>query len=393
MRRFSLTLSLAVVSVLPAFAQTPEWETITSKEGKFSVEMPTKPTFSRTRTRNGPGGKVQTLMTSCATPGGAYIAFRILLPTPVIRGAEDKALDMERDDLAQEWNGKVISEKKVRGQGLLGRDFTVRGKPAEETGILTVRVREYLVGKAIFAVAVVSVPNRELPVDTGRFLGSLSIGEEKKRAAGTPEPEPTGRELSDWGLAIDTGKDCEFTPEQKKLAIRVPGAWHDLNPDNGKLNAPRVVREVEGDFVVKVKVEGEFKPGGKSTNPRGVPYTGAGIIVWSDSDNFIRLERGALLRNNKVGTTVAFEEREGGYRGAVHNITSKPGPVYLRLERKGSRILGAVSFDDSAWRNLKPIDTVWPTKLKVGLTAISSSGEPFAAQFTEYSLQTQAARR
>ena len=393
MRKLPLALPLALVLVYPVFAEPPAWETVTSKEGQFTVEMPTKPSFSRTRTRNRPGGKVQTIIVGCATPGGVYIAYRVLLPTPVVRGAEDRELDAERDDFAQEWNGKVISEKKVRARGRLGRDFTVRGKPDEETGILTVRIREYLIGRAVFAVAVVSVPNRELPVDAGRFLGSLAIGEEKTRAAGTPEPEPTGRELAGWGLAVDTGKDCEFVPEEKKLTIRVPGTWHDLNPDTGKLNSPRVVREVEGDFVVKVKVEGEFKPGGKSTNPRSVPYYGAGIIIWSDSDNFIRLERGALLRNNKITTTVAFEEREGGYRGAVHNITSQPGPVYLRLERKGSRISGAVSFDGSAWRPLKPIDTVWPAKLKVGLAAISSSSEPFAAQFTEYSLQSPAAGR
>jgi regulation of enolase protein 1 (concanavalin A-like superfamily) len=392
MCKLSFTLTLALALVLPAFAQPADWETVTSKEGKFTVEMPTKPSLNRARTRNRPGGKIQTIMIGCETPGGVYLAYRVLLPTAVVRGAEDRELDATRDYFAQEWNGKVIGEKKVRAQGLRGRDFTVRGKPAEEAGILTIRIREYLIGRAVFAVAVVSAPNRELPVDTGRFLGSLTIGDEKRRAAGTPEPEPTGRELSGWGLAIDTGKDCEFVPEDKKLTIRVPGTWHDLNPDTGKLNSPRVVREVEGDFVIKVKVEGEFKPGGKSTNPRGVPYTGAGIIIWSDSDNFIRLERGALLRNNKIAATVAFEEREGGYRGAVHNITSQPGAVYLRLERKGSRILGAVSSDNSTWRPLKPIDTVWPAKLKVGLSAVSSSGEPFAVQFTEYALQTQAAR-
>jgi regulation of enolase protein 1 (concanavalin A-like superfamily) len=286
----------------------------------------------------------------------------------------------------------VISEKKVRAEGRLGRDFTIRGKPAEETGILTIRVREYLIGNAVYAVAVVSAPNRELPLDAGRFLGSLAIGTERKRAAGTPEPEPTGRQLEGWGLAIDTDKDCELTPQEKKLTMRVPGAWHDLNPDTGKLNSPRVLREVEGDFVIKVKVEGEFKPAEKSTNPRGVPYHGAGILIWSDSDNFIRLERGALLRRNKITTTVAFEEREGGYRGAVHNITSQPGPVYLRLERKGSRISGAVSTNDSNWSVLKPIDTVWPAKLKVGLSAVSSSGQPFVAEFTEYSLRTNGGR-
>jgi preprotein translocase subunit SecD len=185
MRKVSFTLLLTFVLVLPALAQPTAWETVTSKEGQFTVEMPTKPSYSRTRTRNGPGGKIQTLMIGCDTPGGVYIAYKIMLPTAVVRGAEDRELDAERDSFAQEWNGKVISEKKVRAQGRLGRDFTIRGKPAEETGVLTIRMREYLIGKAVYAVAVVSAPNRELPVDAGRFLGSLALGTENKRAAGT----------------------------------------------------------------------------------------------------------------------------------------------------------------------------------------------------------------
>jgi regulation of enolase protein 1 (concanavalin A-like superfamily) len=233
---------------------------------------------------------------------------------------------------------------------------------------------------------VVSAPNRELPEDAGRFLGSLAIGATKARAAGTPGPEPAGREVTGWGLAIDTGMDCQIRTEAKTLSIQVPGTLHDLNPITGKLNAPRVLRPVEGDFVATVKVGGDFQPGGKSTNPKSVPYNGAGILIWSDSDNFIRLERATMLRSGKISTFVAFEEREGGYPGAVHNERFQEGPCYLRLERKGSRIHGASSADGKNWKRLKPIDTIWPAKLKVGVLAISSSAMPFTATFEDFHL-------
>jgi regulation of enolase protein 1 (concanavalin A-like superfamily) len=387
-----VVLSLLLLAALPADPPAqPAWETVTSNEGQFTVEMPRKPSYTRSRARRGPGGAVKVLMTGCETPGGVYMVVRVELPTPVVKGAENEELDAERDHFAEEWRGKVVSEKKVRAEGKLGRDFTIRGKPEDDSGVLTVRVREYLVGKAVYTVIVVSAPNRELPEDAGRFLGSLAIGETKARAAGTPEPEPKGRELANWGLAIDPGEDCTFTPEATALAVLVPGTFHDLNPDSGKLNAPRVMRPVEGDFVVTVKVAGAFQPGGKSTNPnpRAIPYNGAGILIWSDSDNFIRLERGAILRNGKVGGSVAFEEREGGYRGAVHNEVAPAGPCYLRLERKGSRILGAISADGTTWKALKPIDTVWPAKLRVGLAAINSSSDPFAPKFEEFDLKTK----
>ena len=177
--------------------------------------------------------------------------------------------------------------------------------------------------------------------------------------------------------------------EGKTLTLEVPGTYHDLNPDSGKLDAPRVMREVEGDFVVTVKVAGDYKPTGKSTNAKGVPYNGAGFILWHDADNFIRLERGILLRNNKNSSYIAFEEREGGYRGAVHNDPYPGGPCYLRLERKGSRILGAMSTDGSSWKALRPIDTIWRGKLRLGLSAINSNSEPLSVKFEEYDLQAK----
>jgi regulation of enolase protein 1 (concanavalin A-like superfamily) len=368
------------------------WETVSSREGDFTVDMPAKPAFTASRTHRGPGGTLSIFTVGCQTAAGTYLAFRVAFPTAVVRpGTEERELDAERDRLAEEWNGKVVSEKRVRAEGKIGRDFTIRGRPEDEAGVLTIRVRQYLVGRAIYVVAVISRPNGGLPEDAGRFLGSLALGENKVRAAGTPEPEPTGRDLTGWGLAIDPDRDCEFTPGAENLTIKVPGTLHDLNPDSGKLNAPRVVRAVEGDFVVTVKVSGAFQPGGQSTNPKGIPYNGAGIIVWSDSDNFIRLERGAILRAGRLGSYVAFEEREGGYRGAVHNEVFPPGACHLRLERKGSRIFGAVSSDGAQWKQLKPIDTIWPAKLNVGLAAINSSSKPFALTFEGFSLKTSGA--
>jgi len=189
---------------------------------------------------------------------------------------------------------------------------------------------------------------------------------------------PKGVALSGWGLAIDPDKDCEITDQMKSLRFTVPGTRHDLAADAGMMNAPRVMREVEGDFVVTVKIVGEFRPGGKSTNPKGVPFNGAGILIWSDADNFIRLERAAVARPGKINTYVHFGEVEGGTTGATHSEVLKGGDCWVRMERKGSRIHGAISFDGTSWKELRPIQTVWPTTLKIGLTAVNSSGLSFS---------------
>ena len=249
------------------------------------------------------------------------------------------------------------------------------------------RVREYLYGNSVFLIAVVSAPNRELPEDTGRFLGSLALGNAKVRAQGTPGVEPKGIAMPGWGLAIDPDKDCNFREEMNKLRISIPGTRHDLVGAKGRMNAPRVMREVEGDFVITAKIVGDFRPGGKSTNPKGVPFNGAGILVWSDTDNFIRLERAAVARPGKINTYVSFEEFEGGTNGASHSELMKGGDCWVRMERQGSRIHGSISFDGKTWKQLRPIDTVWPTTLKIGVTAVNSSSLPFSVTFEEFELK------
>jgi regulation of enolase protein 1 (concanavalin A-like superfamily) len=376
-------VALAAMSA-PASAQVA-WETVASKEGQFTVEMPGKPTINQTRTRKEGGGNVKTVLLGCKTVAGVYIAYKIIMPTAIVKGTEDAELDAERDAIAKEWKGKVTGERKIRAGDKVGRDFTIQGKPDKGEGTLTIRVREYLYGNSVLLIAVISAPNRELPDDTGRFLGSLTLGAAKERAQGTPGVEAKGVELPGWGVAIDPDKDCEIKEQNKNLLITVPASLHDLG--QGIKNSPRVMREVEGDFVVTVKVVGEFRPGGKSTSPKNVPYNGAGILVWSDADNFIRLERAAVARGPNLNTYVGFEEFEGGANGASHSEVMKGGDCWVRMERKGSRIHGSISFDGKTWKELKPIQTVWPAKLKVGVLAVSSSGLPFSVTFEEYDLK------
>jgi regulation of enolase protein 1 (concanavalin A-like superfamily) len=387
LRVFALPLIVMLSLMIAPASGLEDWEKVESKEGGFTVEFPGKPTINKSRSRKAGGGEVKTVIIGHEGEAGLYIAYKIKLPTSIVKGTENAELDAERDGMAKEWNGKVTAERKIRAGKTVGRDFTIRGTPEKGAGTLTIRMREYLADDSVYIVAVISLPNRELPADTGRFLGSLAIG--GTRAAGTPTPEQKGTELAGWGLALDPLKDCEFLVDKNRLRMKVTGSGHQKPAEHPMLNAPRVMREVEGDFVVTVKVAGEFKPGGKSTNPKSLPFNGAGILVFSDADNYIRLERAAVNRNGRINTYVNFEEFEGGSHGVTHNEVMKGGDCWVRMERKGSRIHGSISFDGTTWKELKPIQTVWPAKLKIGLCANSSSGLPFEVAFEEYELKAK----
>jgi regulation of enolase protein 1 (concanavalin A-like superfamily) len=378
---------LVALAAPPQVPTASKWTTLVSKEGNFIVDFPKKPTVNRTQTVRGPRGRAKVVMIECDTPDVLYVAQKIEVSQATgLKPKEiDEILDAQRDSIAAGYKGRVLTQKKVMlDDGSVGRDFTIEGRPEKAGGALaTVRVREYFGQKAMYILIAATAADRELPEDVGRFFGSFTIGTKRTKKAG-PHPEPEGKPLGAWGDAVDPDGDCTFDDQGHALAISVPGTLHDLNADIDKFNAPRVVREVSGDFSVTVKVVGEFKPGPKSHNPKSVPYNGGGIFVWQDSDNYIRLERGAVIRRNKVGTFAIFEEREWGARGAVNNGKLDPGTAYLRLQRRGNRILGYTSKDGKNWARLDPIETSWGPKLKVGLDAVNSGNEPFQVRFENF---------
>lgn len=380
---FALVVTLAGMGQI-AWAQDA-WETFSSKEGQFTVDLPGKPTINKTRAAR---GRIKTIMLGCKTEAGLYLCYKVILPTKIVKGTEENELDAERNDFAKEFKGKIVAERKIRAGEKIGRDFTVKGKD-DDGADLNLRVREYLYDNCVFIIAVVSRPRRELPEDAGRFLGSLALGKGKERAQGTPTPDPKGVEIPGWGVAIDPYKDGEFVPEGegKRLTVKLTGSEHQKPVPKQLLYIPRVVREVEGDFVITVKIVGEFKPGGKSTHPKNLPFNGAGILIWSDPENMIRIERAAVRRGPRISTYVNFEEFEGGSVAASHNEVMKGGDCWVRAERQGSRIQASISFDGKTWKNLKAIQTVYPEKLKIGLATSSSSGIPFTVTFEEFEVK------
>ena len=390
-----LTSALLLVALSTAAQDGKPWEVVTSKDGNFTVEMPARPNRQSSRSSSGPGGKSKTTEIGCKTGNGEYVVFRIEESTPVVKGAEQKVLDATRDSFAQQFNGKVTSDKRVSLEGRPGRDFAVRAQPDAASGVVTIRAREYIDGKSIYVLLAVSAPNRELSEDAGKFLGSFAFG---IKSGGTTvkadprETEATGEAIEGFGMAIDPGHDCKIKPAGKgSLTMEIPAAWHDLNADAGKFNSPRVVQDVDADFVAIVQVGGEFKPVGPSTKPKTFPLVGAGLFLWRDAENYVFLQRTAMIgKTNKLGYLVMFEEREGGHRGASHGLAVPAAASYLRLERKGGRINGAVSEDGVDWKALKPIDTTWAEgKIKVGMVAVTTSSGPHDVKFDNYSLKAK----
>jgi regulation of enolase protein 1 (concanavalin A-like superfamily) len=207
-----------------------------------------------------------------------------------------------------------------------------------------------------------------------------------------------GNMVAGWGTALNPAEDCEFELTSDRLTIIVPGAEtpHDLSSELASSTAPRVLQPVSGDFVIQVRVDGEFQPGTESTQEGRSGYTGAGLLVMADAQNFVRIERATLHYPGDISRPyVNFEIRVNGelkQQGTTGDFPTEGNkPTWLKLERKGQQMLGAMSHDGENWIYGNPKDLsaeAWTQdSIVAGVAAISTSLQTFSPRYSELSVE------
>ena len=141
-----LSLALALMSQSRKSGKA-SWEVVASKEGNFTVAMPVKPNLNSSRKISDTGGDIKLYLIGCETSSALYFAYSYQFPTAFVRGGEVKFLNLYRDDIAKKYHGKIVSEKQVRLDSSVGRDYTIQGMEPE-VGVLTIRLRQYVQGKS-----------------------------------------------------------------------------------------------------------------------------------------------------------------------------------------------------------------------------------------------------
>ena len=203
----------------------------------------------------------------------------------------------------------------------------------------------------------------------------------------------SSKSISGWGTVMDPDKDCKIGFKDKKLSITIPATVHELNPRRGGMNAPRVLRKVKGDFKVRVKVTAEFKPGTKSKG-RGRPFNGAGILIWQNDSNYLRVERNAYWAGPTLRCYPPLMEywRDGMYSGANENPTTadyfKGKTTWLEANRQGKNVTVSISHDGKEWKLVKTFPVDFNTlELLVGVCALNTSDAPFTVVFEKLTIK------
>jgi regulation of enolase protein 1 (concanavalin A-like superfamily) len=207
--------------------------------------------------------------------------------------------------------------------------------------------------------------------------------------------EIAAAEIAGWGTAVNPDSQCEIKTGagSKTVTIRLPDTKHDLwagqTDETTRFNAPRVLQEVEGNFVATVRVTANWTTGIEQGG-----YNGAGLVIWESGKQYLRLERNRCVKVTNPGTapyafsyTTPLYDQNG--RRVFYNSTRqeffKGNTTWLRLNRHDARIACYFSHDGQTWVGMGVVTSEFPERVQVGIHAVNTGG-PFAVLFDQFSI-------
>jgi regulation of enolase protein 1 (concanavalin A-like superfamily) len=238
--------------------------------------------------------------------------------------------------------------------------------------------------------------NKEVPMHrlAARLLCALAGGLLAAAAGGllaapAPFPRPIrerGPWFDGWERPIDPLGDCQFNRKGDRLTITVPGKGHEFDIENGCLNAPRLLRGVEGDFIVQVRLATDHL----------TRFSRAGLVLMSE-------RRGAMLglgiRPREESTLHVWQASFFDLRGSgcttTLDLIDLPGKAcLLGLERSGQTIVIRGNPDGKGWKTWETNDqgVPVPRRVKVGVFVEVRSRGTFKAVFDQFRLTPLASK-
>ena len=212
-----------------------------------------------------------------------------------------------------------------------------------------------------------------------------------------PEGPPPTVKLATWGKFVDPRGECSQMRTGRILSIRVPGTHpYNLLPLEGfNLDAPRLVQELEGDFLIQATVMPyeQPKPNTSSRPGRPVSFRAAGLLVWVNEQTFLRFERASYGESGEGTPYLNMEWYNTGQPGRTGDA-ARPmipsAPTHLQIERRGQVLYLRRSDDGRRWTDVNAVHNLnLPQHVSVGLVASNSTNTDFTAEFHNIRLRSQ----
>lgn len=210
-------------------------------------------------------------------------------------------------------------------------------------------------------------------------------------AVAAPVPKPTEKQkIERWYGTIENPKgDCQFALTRDGLTVTLPAdEVRDVTDEAD--TAPRLVREVAGDFVLTVRVHVPLTAGvGQAEGMKGAdPFLMGGVQLRCGEENRFGLSLSRKVDGKGVTTGLPFQLQ--GDAGGIHSAGD--GEVKLqgvdamsfRFTRRGAALATELSADGKKWHRGFGFDKLMcEDKVKVALVARHGSSREHAVTFSE----------
>ncbi|MEW5718540.1 MAG: DUF1349 domain-containing protein, partial [Chloroflexota bacterium] len=115
-------------------------------------------------------------------------------------------------------------------------------------------------------------------------------------------------------------------------------------------------------------------------------YQGAGIVVYQDDDNLVRLERGYGGVGGGESGIVFAVVRDGEFESLISpaQIATTAKKVELRLQREGNRFTAWWREPGKAWQNVGSAEVKLSATVQVGLAVLCELGAPDSVADFDY---------
>lgn len=162
------------------------------------------------------------------------------------------------------------------------------------------------------------------------------------------------------------------------LKIIVPSG-KDMFGENR--TAPHMLQPIEGDFQIETRVKFDPKDN----------YQGAGLFVYVDGDNYLRLER-AFGGVGGDGSGIRLDARtKDEYKPITtpDQAVTAAKTVDLKLIRMGKKFIAFWRLDEeSEWKEVGEFDSDYPDTVQVGIIA-NNTGPEIPVEFSYIKLAPQ----
>jgi tetratricopeptide (TPR) repeat protein len=216
-------------------------------------------------------------------------------------------------------------------------------------------------------------------------------GKTAEPSAPAPPPlatAPSGQSVA-WGVFVNEDGAARVTAQDNRIAIQSAAGAYDLSAEIDNVNAPRLLRPVEGDCVAQVTVTRPPRPSASRASARRVAFNGAGLLLWQDDRNYVRLEFAAYVGGTGTVRYALFEQRKNGQPvGGLAQADKRleDGPAALRLERHDHTLSAFVRQGGKDWTPIGEFREDLAPKLYVGLAAVNSTQALFLAEFEDFTI-------